>query len=206
MSMTLLETTRGRIYLALLAVAGLFLSVAPILAWLSYDLQISQGGVTSEVWVYVTGFGSMSASSAVPGVSFAFPTLAGWWYGNTVLVVGILTLLTSLIAFRSAESAGLIGFILGFVNMMPFTFFVGRGPEISSIVYSFVQAIQGAGYTLLAGSSTYAVGFILDLVGTALLPISSILIVSNATKLRIGKRQEEQKKRKEEEEMGSLPA
>lgn len=205
MSIKLLEMTRGKIYLALLAVAGLLLAVAPILAWLSYNLQLSQGGVTSEVWVYVTGFGSMSASPEVPGVSFSFPTLVGWWYGNGALAIGTITLLTSLITLRNAELGGLMGFILSFPNMAPISFFIGQAPQLNSIANQFVQALQSAGYTLLAGSSNYALGFILDIIGTALLPISSILILSNATKLGIAKREEGKRKPKREEELGQRP-
>jgi hypothetical protein len=205
MSIKLLAISRGKLYLGLLVAGGLLLAIAPILTWLSYYLQLSLGAVTSEVWVYVSGFGSMSASSIVPGVSFSFPVLEGWWYGIAGLVIGIIALLTAVMALYNAELGGLVGFILSFPNMAPFSFFLGRAPQINSIMNLFVQAIEGAGYTLLGSNSSYAIGFILEVVGTALLPISSILILSNATRLRMAETERRKRKPKEEEARGSLP-
>ncbi|WXG43918.1 MAG: hypothetical protein WED04_07805 [Promethearchaeati archaeon SRVP18_Atabeyarchaeia-1] len=201
MTLTLFEATRGKVYLALLVIAGLCLIIAPIFAWLTYDLHISQGAVQSGVSVYVTGFGSMFSAPAVSGVSFSFPALQGWWYGILALVIGVAALLVSPVAFRRPEVGGLIGFLLSFVNMPPLLFFLGRSQELSSIVVAFITALQTGGYTFLSVTSYYALGFIIGIIGTALLPLSSILILSNATKLRMSKEDAEKKKQRKEEEL-----
>jgi hypothetical protein len=186
MQRTLIQTQRGKIYLGLQFAAGACLILAPFLPWSYYALYLT-GGINSQVTVFITGLGSIFSSPAVSGVPFSFPMLQNWSYGVLAQVIGILTILASVLVFYRAEDGGLIAFILGFINIAPSLFFIGRSAEIQNIVEAFVIALQNTGYSLVSFSYVFAIGFVIDLIGTILLPVSSILITSNATRLRTGK-------------------
>jgi hypothetical protein len=113
--------------------------------------------------------------------------LQNWSYGVLTQIIGTLTILASVLVFYRAEDGGLIAFILGFINIAPSLFFIGRSSEIQDIVSEFVITLQDAGYSLVSSTYVFAIGFVIDLIGTVLLPASSILIISNATRLRTTK-------------------
>lgn len=186
MQRKLIQTQRGKFYLGLLVSAGVCLILAPLLPWSYYDLYLS-GGATSLVSVFVTGLGSIFSSPQVGGVSFSFPALQDWSYGTLTQVIGLLTILVSLLVVYRAEDGGIIAFILGFINIAPSLFFVGRSPEIQNIVGKFVTALQNAGYTLVSSTNGISIGLVIDIIGTILLPVSAIYITSNATRLRTTK-------------------
>jgi hypothetical protein len=183
MQRMLMRTQKGKFYLGLLVTAGLCLILSPFLPWSYYDLYLS-GGATSQVSVFTTGLGSFFSSPEVGGVSFSFPALQDWSYGTLAQVIGLLTILVSLLVAYRPEDGGLIAFLLGFINISPSLFFLGRAPEIGYTVGTFVAALNKVGYTLASYADGYAIGFLIDIIGTILLPLSAILITSNATRLR----------------------
>lgn len=186
MQRKLIQTQRGKFYLGLLVTAGVTLIIAPFLPWSYYDLYLS-GGTTSQVSVFITGLGSVFSSPEVSGVSFSFPVLQDWSYGTLTQAIGVLTILVSLLVVYRAEDGGLVAFILGFINIAPSLFFIGRSSEIGYIVGTFVIALQNAGYTLVSSTYSFGIGFVIDLIGTILLPVSAIYITSYATRLRTTK-------------------
>lgn len=181
-----MRTQRGKFYLGLLVTAGACLILAPFLPWQYYDLYLS-GGAASEIFVFTTGLGSFFTSPQVGGVSFSFPELENWSYGVLTLAIGIFAILASILVVYRAEDGGLIAFLLAFINMAPSLFFLGRSQEITYVVGTYVAALGNAGYTLIGSAYGYSIGFLIDLIGTILLPVSSIYIISTATRLRTTK-------------------
>jgi len=196
MQATMLRTKKGRLYLLFLTIAGALLVLAPFLAWLYYNVECENGGLLSNVSVIVTGFGSLTTSNPIIGVTYVFPPLQGWWYGDLTMIVGALVVVDSLLVLYRPETAGLIAFLLSFINIPTSLFFLGRLGEIEVMVLNFVSAIQGAGYTIVGTASGYAIGFYLEVIGTFLLPIASVFITTNAAKLKQAAEKEEDKRKK----------
>jgi uncharacterized membrane protein HdeD (DUF308 family) len=142
------------------------------------------GGPTTEVSVFTTGLGSFFASTQVSGISFSFPDLQNWSYGLLTLAVGILTILVSILVVYRPEDGGIITFILSFVNIPPSLFFLGRAVEIAQDVGQYLGALTHIGYTLVGSSYGYGIGYLIEIIGTFLLPVASIYIVSTATRMR----------------------
>ena len=125
MQISILETKKGRLYLLFLVVVSALLILAPFLAWLYYNIEFESGGILSNVSVIVTGLGSLTTSNGIIGVTYVFPVLQGWWYGDLTIIVGLLVVFDSLLVLRRPETAGLIAFLLSFVNIPPSLFFLG---------------------------------------------------------------------------------
>lgn len=179
----LVHTQRGKFYLGLLISAGACLVLAPFLPWSYYNLYLS-GGSTTEVSVFTTGLGTFFTSTQVSGISFSFPELQNWPYGLLTLAVGILTILVSILVVHRPEDGGIITFILSFINIPPSLFFLGRAVEVAQDVGQYLGALTNIGYTLAGSSYGYGVGYLVEIIGTFLLPIASIYIISTATRMR----------------------